>query len=81
MHREVNNKIINYKLRFIDSARFLRGSLDTHVNNLYGLYDFDCVEEKKQQIKIRYTDKIVYTHFKTCTKRSKQSINELKDKF
>ena len=81
MHREVNNKIINYKLRFIDSARFMRGSLDTQVNNLYRLYDFDCVEEKKQQIKIRYTDKIVYTRFKTCTKRSKQSINELKHKF
>ena len=46
MHREVINKIINYKLRFIDSARFMRGSLDAQVNNLYGLcgknnYHFD----------------------------------------
>ena len=81
MHREVNNKIINFNLRFIDSARFMLGSLDTHVNNLSGLYDCKCADEKKQQIKIRYNDKLVYTRCKTCTKRSKQTIESLKDKF
>ena len=51
MHREVTNKIIKYNLRFIDSAIFMMGSLDAHVNNLSGLYDCDCTDKSKQQIK------------------------------
>ena len=81
MHREVNNKIIKYNLRFIDSARFMMGSLDTHVNNLSGLYDCDCTDKNKQQTKIKYNDKLVCTRCKSCTKRSKQTIKSLKDKF
>ena len=80
MHREVNNKIIKYNLRFIDSARFMMGSLDTQVNNLFGLYDCDC-KDKNKQIKIKYNDKLVCTRCKSCTKRSKQTIKSLKDKF
>ena len=81
MHREVNNKIIKYNLRFIDSARFMMGSLDTHVNNLSGLYDCDCTDKNKQQTKIKYNDKLVCARCKSCTKRSKQTIKSLKDKF
>ena len=81
MHREVNNKIIKYNLRFIDSARFMACSLDTHVNNLSKLFDCNCSNKKKQEIKIKYTDKLVCTRCKTCTKRSKQTIESLKDKF
>ena len=81
MHREVNNKIIKYNLRFIDSARFMMGSLDTHVNNLSGLYDCDCTDKNKQQIKIKCNDKLVCTRYKSCTKRSKQTIKSLKAKF
>ena len=81
MRREVNNKNIKYNLRFIDSARFMMGSLDTHVNNLSGLYDCNCADKKKQQIKIEYNDKLVCTRCKTCPKRSKQTIKSLKDKF
>ena len=69
MHREVNNKIIKYNLKFIDSARFMMSSLDNYVNNLSGLYDYDSVDKKKQQIKIKYNDKLVCTRCKTCTKR------------
>ena len=81
MHREVNNKTINYNLRFIDSDRFMQGSLDAHVNNLSELYGCNCSDKKKQKIRIKYTDKLVCTHFKTCAKRSKQTIESLKDKF
>ena len=44
-------------------------SLDTYVNNLSGFYDYDSVDKKKQQIKIKYNDKLVCTRCKTCTKR------------
>ena len=54
--REVNNKTINYNLRFIDSDRFMQGSLDAHVNNLSELYGCNCSDKKKQKIKIKYTD-------------------------
>ena len=49
MHREVNNKTINYNVRFIDSARFMQGSLDTHVNNISELFDCKCADKNKQQ--------------------------------
>ena len=81
MHREVNDKTINYNLRFIDSDRFMQGSLDAHVNNLSELYGCNCSDKKKQKIKIKYTDKLVCTRYKTCAKRSKQTIESLKDKF
>ena len=82
MHGEVNNKIIKYNLRFIDSARFMAGSLDTPVNNLSGIYDCNCADKKKQQIiKIRCDDKLVCTLCKTCRNKTKQTIKSLKDKF
>ena len=81
MHKKENNKTFKYNLNFIDSARFMMGSLGTHVNNLSGLFDCNCADEKKRQIKINYNDKSVYTRCKTCKKRSKQPKNSLKDKF
>ena len=80
MYREVNIKTVTYNLRFIDSKRFMDESIDDLVNNLSGLNDCNC-EDKKKQIKIKYNDKTVYTRCKTCTKRSKQTIESLKDKF
>ena len=81
MHKKENNKTIKYNLKFIDSARFMIGSLGTHVNNLSGLFDCNCEDEKKRQIKIKDNDKSVYTRCNTSKKRSKQPINSLKDKF
>ena len=68
-------------LRFIDSNKFLMGSLDNHVNNLSELYDCNCSDKGNQKIKIKYDNKIIYTRRKTCTKRSKLSIDLLKSKF
>ena len=81
MQREVNNKTINYNLRFIDSARFMDASLDAHVNNLSELFNCKCTDKKKQQIKIKCVHKIVSTRCKTCAKKSKQALKLLKDKF
>ena len=80
-YREVNGVTTNFSLRFIDSARFMPGSLDTHVNNLSELYVCGCQDDKKKQIIIEQNDEIVYTHCMVCTKRSRQTIESLKNKF
>ena len=68
-------------LRFIDSNKFMLGSLDSHVNNLSEMYYCNCSNKSNQQIKIKYDDKNIYTKYKSCTKRSKQSLDLLKLKF
>ena len=57
------------------------GSLDSHVNNLSEMYYCNCSNKSNQQIKIKYDDKNIYTRCKSCTKRSKQSLDLLKLKF
>ena len=47
MRREVNDKVIPYNLRFIDSNNFMIGSLENYVNNLAERYDCDCTDKKK----------------------------------
>ena len=56
-------------------------SLDGHVNNLSEIYYCNCSNKSNQQIKIKYHDKNIYTRCKSCTKRSKQSLDLLKLKF
>ena len=79
MRRKVNDKTINYNLRFIESDKFMMSSLDEHVNNLSELFDCKCGDKNKQQIEIKQNDQIVYTRCKIC--HSKQTIESLKDKF
>ena len=74
MYEECNDFTIPYNLRFIDSNKFMMGSLDNHVNNLSELYACNCPNKSNQQIKIKHNDKNIYTKCKSCTKRSKQSI-------
>ena len=81
MYKEVNDKVTPYNLRFIDSNNFMLGPLGNHVNNLSKLYDCDCKDKSKQQIKIKYDKVNIHTRCKTCTKRSKQSIQSLKNNF
>ena len=48
--KKENNKKITYKLKFIDSYRFMSTSLSNLVNNLSGVYDKECkkcMERKK----------------------------------
>ena len=56
-------------------------SLDNQVNNLSVLYDCKCHDKSAQVIKIKYSDKNIYTRCKTCLNRKKQSINSLISKF
>ena len=72
---------IPLNLRFIDSNKFMMGSLENHVDNLPKLFVCNCLDESVQKIKIRYDDSNIYTRCKSCTKRSKQSIDLLKSKF
>ena len=81
MYKECKDYAIPYNLRFIDSNKFMMGSLDNHVNNLSELYTCNYSNKSYQQIKIKYNDKNIYTRCKSCTKRSKQSIKSLKLKF
>ena len=37
-----NSKKITYKLKFIDSYRFMPTSLSNRADNLYGVYDKEC---------------------------------------
>ena len=37
-----NGKVIKYKLKFIDSCRFMSTSLSNLVDNLSGVYDKEC---------------------------------------
>ena len=53
MRRKVNDKTINYNLRFIESDKFMMSSLDEHVNNLSELFDCKCGDKNKQQIEIK----------------------------
>ena len=57
------------------------GSLDNHVNNLSELFVCNCLDKSVQKIRIKYDDKNIYTRCKSCTKRSKQTIDLLKSKF
>ena len=51
MHREVNNKTIDYNLRFIDRARFMAASLDAQVNNLSELLIVNAQIKRNSKLK------------------------------
>ena len=48
-----DDKFTRYNLKFIDSAKFMAGSLDTHVNNLSELYNCRREDKKKQSVKVK----------------------------
>ena len=52
-----NDKKIKYKLKFIDSYRFMSNSLSNLVHNLYGAYDKECkrcMERKKIRLNCEF---------------------------
>ena len=59
----------------------MMGTLESHLNNLSQLYHCKCSNKSKQRIRIKHSDKSIYTKCKTRTKRSQQSIDSLKLKF
>ena len=53
MYKECNDYKIPYKLRFIDSNKFMMGSLENHVNNLSQLYDCNGSDKSNQKNRIK----------------------------
>ena len=67
MYRKAKDFEIPYNLPLIGSNSFVLGSLENHVNNLSELYDCDCKDKSKQQIKIKYDKVNIHTICKTLT--------------
>ena len=59
----------------------MMGPSETHVNNLSQLYDCKCSNKSNQEFRINHKDKNIYTKCKSCSKRSKQSVESLRLKF
>ena len=81
-----NGKIISYKLKFIDSFRFMSTSLSSLVDNLSEIYKKECKkckEREKSISKCRFIgiedNKLSYKCIK-CSDKSHKSINGLDKK-
>ena len=78
-----NNKLVTYKLRFIDSSRFMNASLTSLVDNLSEINNKDCKKcEERNKIKsqcqyIKYEDNRLIYKIKKCDHISTKSISEL----
>ena len=53
--KKENDEKITYRLKFIDSYRFVSTSLSNLVDNLSGVYDKECKNcmERKKKVKLR----------------------------
>ena len=76
--KEINeNKFVTYKLKFIDSIRFMNTSLSNHTDNLSELKQ-TCDSCNKQY---NYTRKNKVLIYKCCNKKSYKSIDTLIEQF
>ena len=82
-----NGKLITYKLKFIDSYRFMATSLASLTNNLSEINIKDCkkcMERTKIKSACEYinhnNNRLIYK-CKKCNNKSYKSINTLKEKF
>ena len=78
-----NGKTITFKLKFINSLRFMATSLSNLVDNLSEIYKKECKAcEERKKIKskcnfIGLKNNKLYYKFKGCNKKSLKSINGL----
>ena len=83
-----NNKKIVYKLKFIDSFRFMSDSLSNLVDNTSEIFHSkecnSCIERIKINSKCHYVglknERLIYK-CEECRKQSKRPVDELKEKF
>ena len=83
-----NNKTITYKLKFIDSFRFMPTSLSELVDNTSGIFNSieckSCIEKIKINSECCFVglknNRLIY-RCKECKEEWKRSINELIEKF
>ena len=82
-----NHETIKYKLKFIDSFRFMPISLSSLVDNLSEIYKKECksCKERKKIVPecnfIGIKNNRLYYKCKECNDESYKSINELIKKF
>ena len=60
--KKENDKKITYKLKFIDSYRFMSTSLSNLVDNLSGVYDKECkrcMERKKIRLNCEFNKDVI----------------------
>ena len=84
--KDDNNKKITYKLKFIDSYRFMKSKLSEFVDNLSEINKKECPECIKRKIKsecefIGFKTDRSHCKCKECGKRSTKSKGELIKKF
>ena len=80
-----DSKTITYKLKFIDSFRFMQDSLSNLVDNTSEIFNSkeckSCIEKLKINSECYYAglknDRLIYK-CKKCKNECKKSINELK---
>ena len=70
-----------FMLKFINSNKFMMGSLESHVNNLSNLYICNCSNSSIQDIKREYDKYYIYITCRTCANSTKQEIKALIGKF
>ena len=78
-----NGKIVTYKLKFIDSFRFMSTSLSIVVNNLSeGLHNDKCIECKSylDYMSIK-DDQLIFRCFKCKKIYEKDLSNDLMNRF
>ena len=76
-----NGELVTYKLKFIDSNRFMTTTLSDLTDNLSEIYKCNCEDLNNQRIRIKRDDNIIITRCKTCNKKSKKSLDTLKKEF
>ena len=80
-------KLITYKLKFIDSSRFMNTSLASLVDNLSEINNKDCKKcMERNKIKsecqyIKHKDNRLIYKCKKCDDISNKSADALKEKF
>ena len=82
-----NDKTITYKIKFIDSCRFMQSKLSNLVDNLSKTNNKDCktcTERKKIRLEyefVGFKDNRLNYRCKECNETSTKSIYELLEKF
>ena len=82
-----NNKLVTYKLKFIDSSRFMNTSLASIVDNLSEINNKECkkcMERNKVKSEccyINHKDNRLIYKCKKCNDKSYKSVNDLIERF
>ena len=75
--KDDNSKKITYKLKFVDSYRFMQSKLSDLVDNLSGIYNYKCKKcMETKQIKIEFKNNRLNYKCKKCKNKWTKLISE-----